>query len=747
MNPLCKVAALLLCSLSLYQCHKPNRPVPEKQAFKPSTINTVPTGDYLSPEESMKTIRLPEGYHLELVASEPIIQEPVAIVWDGNGRMYVAEMRSYMQDINGTGEELPICRITRLEDTDGDGKMDKHTVFLDSLVLPRMMLTLDDRLIVNETYTYSLHSYRDTNGDGVADEKKLVYKNDKRDNANLEHQRSGLIWNIDNYIYITSSKARYRYMNGQMVADTIEGWGGQWGLTRDDYGRIYYSCAGCESAATGFQQNPVYGWMDLPDQKEGDFDAVWPITATPDVEGGYKRLRADSTLNHFSASCGQTVYRGDRLPANLYGDLFIPEPVGRLIRRAKVSNVDGKTILKNAYDKAEFIASTDMNFRPVNMDTGPDGSLYIVDMYHGIIQEGNWTRPGSYLRDKILQKKLDKNIGRGRIYRLVHDGYQPGPQPKLLDASNDKLVDYLNHPNGWWRDNAQKLLIVRNAQSVVSDLKKLALEERSFWNKLAFWKEKPSALARLHALWTLEGLQAINPEFIKATLRDEDAQVRKAAVRISERYLKKNDSDMLAALAPLKNDPSADVKIQLAASLRYLPHQIAQPLLNELLAENATNELLIRTVSKSQQDGGDPAWKALVARTSKMTDDQREMIFEGANIFRASCAICHGADGKGLASKVAPPLAGSPRVNGDKNALVRIILHGLTGPIDGVSYPGMMAPQGMNDDEYIACVTSFIRNGLGNDASFVGDKEVRKIRAEVGKRDNPWTLEELKSVK
>ena len=747
MLPSFKTVFLLLISFCLVMCQKPYRTVPEKQAFKPSTINPVPNGEYLSPEESMKTIRLPEGYHLELVASEPIIQEPVAIVWDGNGRMYVAEMRSYMQDINGTGEELPICRITRLEDTDGDGKMDKHTVFIDSLVLPRMMLTLDDRLVVNETYTYSLHSYRDTNGDGVADEKKLIYKNDKRDNANLEHQRSGLIWNIDNYIYITSSKARYRYINGQMVADTVEGWGGQWGLTRDDYGRIFYSCAGCESAATGFQQNPVYGWMDMPGQKEGDFDAVWPIIATPDVEGGLKRLRADSTLNHFTASCGQTVFRGDRLPAQLYGDLFIPEPVGRLIRRAKVSNVDGKTVLKNAYDKAEFIASTDMNFRPVNMDTGPDGCMYIVDMYHGIIQEGNWTRPGSYLRNKILQKKLDKNIGRGRIYRLVHDGFKPGPQPKLLNADNNELVSYLNHPNGWWRDNAQKLLIVRNAQSVVPDLKKLALGETSFWQKLAFWKDKPSALARLHALWTLEGLNAIDAEFVKTKLKDEDAQIRKAAIRISERYLNQDNAAIVSSLSPLKDDPSADVRIQLAASLRYLPHEVAQPLLSQLLSGNPGNELLMRTVAKSQQDGGDPAWKALVARTSKMTDDQREMIFEGANIFRQSCAICHGADGKGVASKVAPPLSGSARVNGNKNALVRIILHGLSGPVDGVTYPGMMAPQGMNDDEYIACVTSFIRNGLGNDASFVGEKEVRQIRAESGKRENPWTLEELKSVK
>ncbi len=734
---------VLFSSLYFFTCQKPAN---QTQAITTQSVIPAPSSAVLSPQESMKTMRLPAGYHLELVVSEPVIQEPVAIVWDGNGRMYVAEMRSYMQDINGTGEELPTCRITRLEDTDGDGKMDKHTVFIDNLVLPRMMLALDDRLVVNETYTYSLHSYRDTNGDGVADEKKLMYKNDKRDNANLEHQRSGLVWNIDNRIYMTSSPARFRYRDGKMLADSVSGNGGQWGLTHDNYGRLYYSCAGCENAATGFQQNPEYGWMDLNGQKEGDFDAVWPIIATSDVEGGLKRLRPDSTLNHFTASCGQVVFRGDKLPADMRGDLFIPEPVGRLIRRAKVSNVDGKTILKNAYDKAEFLASTDMNFRPVNMYTGPDGSMYIVDMYHGIIQEGNWTKEGSYLRGKILQKKMDKNIGRGRIYRLVHDGFKPGPAPKLLDASNEQLVSYLSHPNGWWRDNAQKLLILRNAQSVVPALKDLALGKTGFFQKLAFWKEKPSALSRIHALWTLEGLNAMDKTMLQKALTDTDPQVRRTVIRISEMYLKQNDEVLLASLETFKNDANADVKIQLAASLRYLKTDKSRAILKEMLEANAGNEMLVRTITKSQQEGGDPAWKALMARTAKMSENEKELIFEGANIFRQSCAICHGSDGKGLATQVAPPLSGSPRVNGSKDILARIILHGLTGPVDNNTYPGMMAPQGSNDDEYIASVASYIRNSLGNNASVITEKEIRAIRAKAGNRERAWTLDELKTA-
>ena len=326
----------------------------------------------------MASVNLPEGYKLELVASEEMLNEPVAIAWDGNGKMYVAEMCTYMQDVDGTGTKEPLGKILLLEDTDNDGKMDKRTVYIDSLVLPRMILPLDDRLLVNETYTYDLWSYKDTNGDGVADEKKLLYDDDQADTRNLEHQASGLIWNVDNWIYNSRNPVRFQFKNDKILVDSLlDAPQGQWGLTHDDFGRLYYSSAGGEVAALGFQQNPAYGSFELEDQLMDDFDAVWPIIATPDVQGGFERLRADSTLNHFTASCGQVIFQGDHLPEDMRGDLFICEPVGRLIRRAKVINRDGQIFLKSAYHQKEFLASSDMNFRPVNMATGPDGcSIY-----------------------------------------------------------------------------------------------------------------------------------------------------------------------------------------------------------------------------------------------------------------------------------------------------------------------------------------------------------------------------------
>ena len=486
-----------------------------KEPVKPEIIAN-PSPAYLSPEESMKSFNLPEGYKLELVASESMLNEPVAIAWDGNGKMYVAEMCTYMQDVDGTGTKEPLGKILLLEDTDNDGKMDKKTVYIDSLVLPRMILPLDDRLLVNETYTYDLWSYKDTNGDGTADEKILLYDDDQADNRNLEHQASGLIWNIDNWIYNSRNPVRFKFKNDKILVDSLlDAPQGQWGLTHDDFGRLYYSSAGGEVAALGFQQNPAYGSFELDDQLMDDFDATWPIIATPDVQGGFERLRPDSTLNHFTASCGQVIFQGDHLPEDMRGDLFICEPVGRLIRRAKVINRDGQIFLKSAYHQNEFLASTDMNFRPVNMATGPDGCLYIVDMYRGIIQESNWTREGSFLRPVIKREKLDENFGRGRIYRLVYEGDKPGPRPQMLQETSAELVKHLTHPNGWWRSTAQKLILLRADKSVVPDLEKMATNNYSWIEKLfSSGKSEKSAESAVHALWTLKGLDALDKNIL-----------------------------------------------------------------------------------------------------------------------------------------------------------------------------------------------------------------------------------------
>lgn len=770
------IPGLLAFSLLVVTCKVAQKspPVSDTTAAVTPPVDSTPafvanpSPAQLTPEQSLRAFRVPKGYHMELVASDPMIKEPVAIAWDGNARMYVAEMSTYMQDLDGTNEYAPISRVMLLEDTNNDGKMDKSSIFIDKLVLPRMLLCVNHELLVNETDTYDMYSYKDTDGDGVADQKKPIYTPGKKAPGNLEHQRSGLDWNLDNWIYVTVDPVRFRYTGGTLKVDSMPGGSnGQWGLTHDNYGRLFFSRAGGEIPASGFQINPVYGALEFPDQYSEEFNAVWPIMANPDAQGGSKRLRADSTLNHFTASNGQSIFRGDKLPADLVGDYLIGEPVARIIRRAKVINTNGKLTLENAYNRQEFIASTDMNFRPVNTYTGPDGCLYIVDMNRGIIQESQWTPKGSFIHNQVSRLGLDKNNQHGRIFRLVHDGMKPGPAPHMLDEPAAKLVTYLDHPNGWWRDNAQKQLVILGDKSVVPTLKLMAAGQAVPGGK------KPSTLGQLHALWTLEGLDAIDKDDVFTAMKADDPQIRRSAVWISERYLKQNDAEVLARLQPLKTDPSYDVRAQLLLSLHNSNAPAAQSLTTELLADNATNEMLAST-QKSLLKNDDV--KKYGSRLGRLEAADRTMVMAGANTFKSLCGTCHGPDGKGLAvggsGMVAPPLVGSRRVAGDKDALIKILLQGLSGPVDEKTYPDVMPSMAANNDEWIASVLSYIRYEFGRSVPppapkpattgaaiagtattppakrvpfvpFVKADEVKKVREETAGRTKAWTLDEL----
>ncbi|MBD2751905.1 DUF7133 domain-containing protein [Spirosoma validum] len=741
-------AFLLAVTLSVPSCNRPDKNSSGSD-FARVVQDTNPPVEPLSPEASIKKIQLPPGYHVELVASEPMVQEPVAIAWDGNGRMYVAEMNTYMRDANATGEYAPTSRIKRLEDTDGDGKMDKSTIFIDSLVLPRTILPVGDQLLVGITNIQHIWSYRDTDGDGKADEKKIVFRNDAIDSRNLEHQNGGLVWNMDNWIYPSRDNLRYKYKKGKLLADTlVDNMIGQWGMTSDNYGRLFYSEAGPGLPAVQIQQNPAYGALNFADQYSDDFTKPWPIIGNVDAQGGREALRPeDNTLNKFTSGCGQSIFRGDRLPADMQGDYFIPEPVGRIIKRGKVINRDGKIYIEDAYKEKDWLASADMNFRPINTYTGPDGCFYIVDMYHGIIQESEWTKPGSYLGKVIQQKGLYKNRGMGRIYRVVHDDFKRDTrQPNMLNESGNQLATYLDHPNGWWRDNAQQLLIFHNDQAVVPELKQIAIGEKGPLLK------QPSSLARIHALWTLEGLEAIDKPTLFKAFTDSDAQVRKAAIWISEFYLKKHDPEVIEKLATLKNDSSPDVRIQLALSLRSHKMPRTDALVRQLLADNAKNELMqfsFATFTTSQK-----MQQAELERTRNLSPADRELVTKGATIFKQLCATCHGPDGKGInvagsQTMPAPPLVGSPRVKGDKILLIQLLLNGMRGPVDGKTYTDMMPAMGSNDDKWIASVLSYIRNSseLGNKSSVVTPNEVADVRVNTPVIPGGMTQQELEIFK
>jgi cytochrome c551/c552 len=270
--------------------------------------------------------------------------------------------------------------------------------------------------------------------------------------------------------------------------------------------------------------------------------------------------------------------------------------------------------------------------------------------------------------------------------------------------------------------------------------------------------EKPSVLARLHALWTLEGLNAIDKEILSPAMKDDNAQVRRAAVWISERFIKMDDDEMIGRLAEMKDDPSNDVRLQLFLSSYSSKSKKAEPIVKDLQLKNADN-----TIFASAQRAMDRNTdiKTYGARLANMPADDRKMILAGAATFSSLCVTCHGPNGKGItvagsSDLAAPPLDGaSKRLGGDKLNLVKIILHGLTGPVDGKSYPSIMPSLGANSDDWVASVVNYVRYEFGKVntnrratdtvSPFVTPAEVKMVRTKTESRTKPWTYNELEN--
>ena len=691
----------------------------------------------LSPEEELETIELQDGYYLELLVSDPIIAEPVEIAFDGNGRMYVAEFRTYMQNLDGRNQFDRTSRVSLHEDTNGDGAMDKHSVFIDNLLLPRIILPLDDRVIVGETNTTDLYTYRDTDNDGVADEREPFFIGEDT-GRNLEHQQSGLIWSLDNWLYATISPYRLRYnvRGGLAIKEDTPPNRGQWGMTQDEYGKPYFMHAGSEIGPLQFQVPIVYGGIDVEGQQGPGYRTVWPIASIPDAEGGTGRLRPDNTLNHFTATSGPEIFLGDRLPEELIGDLFFGEPVGRLVRRSTITIEDGVTRLANVYqeEKAEFIRSSDPYFRPVNLETGPDGTLYVVDMYRGIIQEGTWMEKGSYLYGVVKNYGLYNNFGRGRIWRVRHKDHALGPKPNMLNESAAELVEHLEHPNGWWRRTAQKLIVLGQDKSVVPRLKTMA-------------RSSSFELARVHAIWTLEGLEVIDPEVIRTGLADPAPGVRRTAIRASESLIRRGETGLAGDILAMAEDDDPGVVIQALLTARYLRLEGAAETIDRILA--STDSIGVREIVGQEEHSelsGDPTLPTSV----------REFLEQGQTTYRTVCFACHGSDGRGQpvggggAGRImAPSFVDSDVVRGDAAPLIAIMLHGLTGNSGpGKEYPAVMVPMKTNSDEYIAASLSYIRYMFGGGITTpIGVDDVARVREATVGQDTMLTPAELREIR
>ncbi|HEY0456911.1 MAG TPA: PVC-type heme-binding CxxCH protein [Verrucomicrobiae bacterium] len=701
-------------------------------------VEKIPPAPPLTPEQALTTFKLPPGFRIELVAAEPLVEMPIAMVFDPDGRLYVLEMRGFMPNVEAIGEKEPVGRISILEDTDGDGRMDKRTTFLDGLVMPRALALVRDGVLVGEPP--HLWFCRDTNGDGNCDE-KIEIASDYGGQSNPEHTANGLLWALDNWIYSANYSYRLRYLDGKWRKEPTTG-RGQWGLSQDDFGRLFFNSNSDQLRADYIpahyvlKRGPGTKLKGLNEQVCRD-QSTWPSRVNPGVNRGYqpKQLRTNGTLATVTAACGPVVYRGDLFPEEFRGNAFVCEPSGNLVKRDVLNEKDGVITGKNAYDKAEFLTSTDERFRPVNLSNGPDGALYVVDMYHGILQHRIYMT--SYLRKQVLSRGLEKPQNQGRIYRVLPEGKNPARnKPNLAKASSAELVKVLSHPNGWWRDTAQRLLIEKNDPSVADALKLLVQEKAT------------SAVYRLQALWTLEGLGKLDPTLISTALRDTQPKIRAAAVRLSETFLKSKNAEWASLhgqILDLAHDPAPEVRTQLALSLGELAPdaEIKQTLTN--LAQNATG--LLKEAATFSLVSFDPP-KPKVSNAPPLSAEDQKRFLAGKAIYEATCIACHQPHGMGQEG-LAPALVGSEWVAGPEGRLVRILLNGLRGPIKVKSqkFELDMPSLGVLEDEQIANVLTYVRREWGHGYAPVSIATVKKIREETSQREDAWTEPDLMKLK
>ncbi|NND32470.1 MAG: c-type cytochrome, partial [Saprospiraceae bacterium] len=688
-----------------------------------------------SVEEQNQTFQLPPGYVMEPVLTDPQIDQPGAINFDANGRLLVLELRSYMLTADADRELEPTSVISRWEDLDNDGVYETGGIFVDSLIFPRFVMPWGiNSVLTMDSNQDNVYLYTDTDGDGKAD-KKEFFTGDFGRSGNVEHQQSFLYYGMDNWMYSTYNTFRIRWTPEGVIRETTGFNRAQWGVCQDNEGKIWFQ--GGASGLPSYFQFPIhYGNFKVEDELAEGFKVPWGAPMhLDDFQPGMQAVRQpDGSLNEVTGSAGNDIFRGHRLPAALLGQYFYGEPVARIVRQINPVVKEGITQLHNYYQdfKREFIVSTDPLFRPVDIATAPDGTMYIADMYHGIIQEGNWVQKGSYLRTKIDQYQMDKIVGLGRIWRLRYEGIERDTiRPRMGEESPVELLEHLSHPNGWWRDMAQQQLVHSRDNSVKGALEQIVANSEN-------------QLARYHALWTLEGLEILSPDLVKELFKDQDPDMRKMALRVCETLIKQGEKSLGKLCLEMTKDADYEVVMQALMTANFLEIEGWENATRSAIASYKERGVLLigeQLLGREEEPGFFAA--------SDFSPEEQNMIKEGATIYQELCATCHGINGTGTPSGgglMAPGLANSPRVVDHPEYTIRVILRGLVGEIEGKNYTGgFMAPMHDEDDEWIASVVSFIRTNLGNDASPVTANQVAAIR-EATENDKPYTFETLNTI-
>jgi mono/diheme cytochrome c family protein len=755
-------AAVCLAAFSLVTAQAPGPGGPMKDDPVNAGVDWTkqPSVQPKTPAEELRTFGLQPGYRMELVLSDPQIEDPTAIMFDGDGRMFVLENPGYMANKDAEGELDPVGRISLWTDTNHDGVYDTHTVFVDHMVFPRFVTPYGpNTILTKESNAQEVWKYTDTNGDGVADKKELFGTGYGRID-NVEQEESSMTWALDNWLYTTFNTFRSRMTPSGLVKErTGSDLGSEWGLTQDDDGKVWFA-EGSNGIPAYWQFPIVYGNVNIRDGL--DPDARVPHGAAvrvADMQGGMGIVRMpDGSSKQTTAGAGGVIIRGDRLPEALYGKYCYGEPVARMVRCMAAEKREGLTFLHTITPDTEFITSTDPLFRPVDQKIAPDGTLYIADMYHGIVQERQWSGPGTYIRARIEQYDLDKIVHYGRIWRLVYDGVRPDhadaiPRdttvPHMNAETPAQLVAHLDHPNGWWRDTAQQLLVLKQDRSVVPALEAMArgTEPKAASARPAEASGEGGLLGRFHALWTLEGLGALDANLVRDLLKAPEPRLRIQAIRASETLYKAGDKSFAADYDALAKDADVDVAIQALLTINRWSVPGALDTTQAVMAANQARGIqevgktfLNEAARAGRGRGGVP-----------LAPEQQATLTRGQDIYNGLCISCHGPDGTGTPTAdghttKAPPLAGSPRVNGHRDYITNVVLYGLTGAVDHHTYTDVMIPMGTNDDEWIAAVTSYVRHSFGNTGGFVTPADVARVRKESGARTVSWNIDDLQAA-
>jgi mono/diheme cytochrome c family protein/glucose/arabinose dehydrogenase len=550
----------------------------------------IPPSPPLSAEEALRSFKVAPGYRIELVAEAPLVRHPTVLQFAPDGRLWVVEMTGYMENFDGTTEDQPKGSVVVLEDTDGDGRMDKRTVFLDDIILPRALVLHRDGALIGAPP--HLWFCRDTDGDGKADEKTEVATDfgvrvdpARPQLANPERAPNALLWGHDGWLYVGAYTARFKFEDGKWVRGASN-FRGQWGLSQDDYGRLYSNnnsdLLRVDVVNSGYLlRNPSLGRNTGLNTKAASEQFVWPIRVNPGINRGYRpEMLRDFKLKECTAACGPWVYRSDLFPADAYGNAFICEPAGNLVKRL-VLNPD-KGLVKGTpfYDQQEFVASTDERFRPVNALTGPEGALYLVDMHHGVIQHR--ISLTTYLRKQGEDRGLIAPLHLGRLWRVVPEGPKTTKLAGLAGLKPAGLITELASGNEWRRETAQRLLVESGDRSLAAAL-------------TAFGRETKSPMGLVHALWTQHGLKVADWTLVSAGLADTDPRVRAAALRVSEDLLAgPQRADVIARwieMAAVEAVP--EVQLQLVLSMGEAK-ELAVDLVAAGLAHRAADHIAIQ---------------------------------------------------------------------------------------------------------------------------------------------------------